>query len=390
MEDGKERGRLGVGIRGMDSDELAVFGSAVRAGVLITMIAADAPAAGSGLRPLDLVTEIDGVVADDDARFRKLVGERRPGQVVELRLLRLGSSTTEILDGLHRLADGPNTAAQVWLASLYQRGDIVNQDSTQALRYYRKGAEAGNVRAMMNMGWMYRLGGATITNDGMQGAIKKDGPEAAHWFRRAAELGHTPGMLALGSMLENGDGIAEDEAQAARWFRAGAEGGNPVAQTRFGMMLLKGRGVAKDEARAAHWLGRAAEGGDRDAMSVLGVMLSVGRGIAKDEAEAARWLQKAAEAGNVDAMVVFAAMLHDGVPVPRDPVAAARWMVKALRAGNTVAHSETRGDTRIWSTDFKRELQRLMKAEGVYSGPIDGNFGASWRAALDKLKPPKQ
>jgi hypothetical protein len=89
-------------------------------------------------------------------------------------------------------------------------------------------------------------------------------------------------------------------------------------------------------------------------------------------------------------MVLLAAMLHDGSGVAQDNKAAARWLLKALRGGSDDAHKQVRTNTRVWSAEFKRELQRLMKEEGLYSGAIDGEFGLGFRAALDKLKPPKQ
>ncbi len=38
-----------------------------------------------------------------------------------------------------------------------------------------------------------------------------------------------------------------------------------------------------------------------------------------------------------------------------------------------------------WSKPFRRELQRLTKEEGVYSGPIDGKFGPKTKRAIEAL-----
>ena len=41
------------------------------------------------------------------------------------------------------------------------------------------------------------------------------------------------------------------------------------------------------------------------------------------------------------------------------------------------------GDWRTWNRDFRRQIQRLMKEKGVYSGAIDGSFGPGTRRAMD-------
>ena len=42
-------------------------------------------------------------------------------------------------------------------------------------------------------------------------------------------------------------------------------------------------------------------------------------------------------------------------------------------------------NSRAWNVAFRRELQRLMKQEGVYTGAIDGQFGPGTNRAIDKL-----
>jgi hypothetical protein len=56
--------------------------------------------------------------------------------------------------------------------------------------------------------------------------------------------------------------------------------------------------------------------------------------------------------------------------------------------GDAAAHRVMRSNAKAWSAEFRRELQRLMQEEGVYSGAVDGNTGAAFREALDKLKGP--
>ena len=44
------------------------------------------------------------------------------------------------------------------LGFMFQNGRGVARDEAEAARWYRKGAEAGDLKAMANLGWMYRNG----------------------------------------------------------------------------------------------------------------------------------------------------------------------------------------------------------------------------------------
>ena len=96
----------------------------------------------------------------------------------------------------------------------YGRG--VAEDYKQAVRWYRKAAEAGNAEGMYNLGGMYLYGRSRA---GLQA-----GP---HWYRKAAEAGSASGMNNLGLMYQNGTesrktttkpsvGIAKPRRRAAR------------------------------------------------------------------------------------------------------------------------------------------------------------------------------
>ena len=62
---------------------------------------------------------------------------------------------------------------------MYNNGQGVEQSDTEAVKWYRKGAEAGNAEAMSNLGWMY---------DNGQG-VEQSETEAVKWYRKAAEAG---------------------------------------------------------------------------------------------------------------------------------------------------------------------------------------------------------
>ena len=67
-----------------------------------------------------------------------------------------------------------------WIGWMYQNGNGVSQDYTEAMKWYRKAADAGNAMAMRNIGWLYQHG---------QG-VSQDYTEAMQWYRKAADAGN--------------------------------------------------------------------------------------------------------------------------------------------------------------------------------------------------------
>jgi TPR repeat protein len=56
----------------------------------------------------------------------------------------------------------------------------VSQDYTEAMKWYRKAADAGNASAMRNIGWLYHNGLG----------VSQDYTEAMKWFRKADDAGN--------------------------------------------------------------------------------------------------------------------------------------------------------------------------------------------------------
>ena len=62
----------------------------------------------------------------------------------------------------------------------YYNGYSVPVDYTEAFRWFKKSADAGNKKAQYNLGVCYELGKG----------VKKDISEAKKWYRKAADNGH--------------------------------------------------------------------------------------------------------------------------------------------------------------------------------------------------------
>jgi hypothetical protein len=99
----------------------------------------------------------------------------------------------------------------------------VERDLAQAATWYRKGADAGNGRAMAYLGGCYQHGHG----------VERDLAQAATWYRKGADAGNGRAMAYLGVCYEYGQGVERDLAQAATWYRKGADAGDERAAERW-------------------------------------------------------------------------------------------------------------------------------------------------------------
>jgi uncharacterized protein len=76
-------------------------------------------------------------------------------------------------------------------------------------------AEAGNVTAQFNLGWLYRNGNGVAAND----------ERARQLWEQAAQSGHAEAQMALAMLYGQKGGSVEDQAQAINWYREAAAQG---------------------------------------------------------------------------------------------------------------------------------------------------------------------
>ena len=105
------------------------------------------------------------------------------------------------------------------------------------------------------LGIKYRNSGIKYRNSGNDG-------EAVKWYRKAAQQGDVLAQINLGWMYQNGKGVLQDDAEAVRWYQKAAQQGNAKAQTSLGWMYQNGRGIPQNDLEAIKWYTRAAAQGD--------------------------------------------------------------------------------------------------------------------------------
>ncbi len=228
----------------------------------------------------------------------------------------------------------------------YKEGWGVPKDPAEAMKWYRKAANLGNVNAQFMLGLLYRYGNG----------VPQDYAEAAKWYRKAADLGYTLAQKSLGEMYEEGQGMPQDYAEAMKWYREAADLGYGDACERLGEMYEKGCGVPQNSSEAAQWYRKAANLGDGEKQYELGLRFQEGRGITRDDTEAVWWYRRAAEKGNLlfcfRALFQLGFMHYLGHGVPQDYVLAHKWV--------NIAASNLTGPERDKAEKTRDEIEAKM------------------------------
>lgn len=166
----------------------------------------------------------------------------------------------------------------------YQKGDYL----TALVEFTELGEQENNANAQLSLGLMYELG---------QG-VPKDISQAAEWYIRAASQGKIMAQFRLGALYESGEDGAPDFENAMRWYSRAAASGMAAAQHKLGVAYHLGQGVEQNDKQAVNWLRRAANQGVTEAQIVLGDLLFAFKFAPHTNAPAYMWMSIAAASGD--------------------------------------------------------------------------------------------
>ncbi|KAG7353728.1 Sel1 repeat-containing protein [Nitzschia inconspicua] len=161
------------------------------------------------------------------------------------------------------------TPAAKQLAECYLMGQGVPQDSKlglawlEAAFYYGHDAEAAHDIALI-----YEYG---------RHSIEVDVVAAAQWFERGAEAGNVESMAELGLCYELGCGVEQSDEQALDWYTKAANLGHATAKFSVGEIFEEARGVPQSDEEACLWYYRAALVGDQDSKVALRRLYDIAR-----------------------------------------------------------------------------------------------------------------
>ena len=292
------------------------------------------------------------------------------------RALHYGKFYDEARRGLRVLAEKGHAGAALNLGLIYAHGRGVPKDYAQAAHWFRQASEGGEGVAMTALGFLYREGLG----------VRQSDQQALAWSRKAIAWDEPQGFYQLATMYAGGHGVPKDMEEAARLHRQAANMGVAESMYSLGRMHSHGDGVAKDKVEAVHWYRKAAEIGHPEAMVNLGFVYHAGEGVEKDLSKAANWYRKAVEKGNATAQNNLGILYNDGTGVPRDCKKAARLLLDAYCSQDKYAIKNLEEQSNaVLDRETRRELQRLLKQQGLYTGAIDGLLGPGTKGALRAL-----
>ncbi|MBI1262453.1 MAG: hypothetical protein GC184_12095 [Rhizobiales bacterium] len=101
------------------------------------------------------------------------------------------------------------------LGEEYLDAKFVKRDIEQALKYYKFGAEGGDMRAQMDYGMMYDKGYG----------VKSDLATAAKWYEASAQQNFGSAQFNIGVMYEEGAGVEKDPVKAYMYLLLASQNG---------------------------------------------------------------------------------------------------------------------------------------------------------------------
>ena len=122
-----------------------------------------------------------------------------------------------------------------------------------------KEAAEGDIDAEFDLGVCYEQGTG----------VEQDMVEAMRRFRRAADAGHADAQYKLGAAYAYGIQVPQDYGKAIQWYQRAAEQGQADSQYALGMTYCYGIGVEPDTGTATQWYEKASAQGHRRATEEL-------------------------------------------------------------------------------------------------------------------------
>lgn len=108
-----------------------------------------------------------------------------------------------------------------------------------------------------------------LLSKGMSASKKFRYEDAVSYFTKAANKGNITAMYLLGDLYYNGNGVDKSFPNAKKYFTQAANGGYVKAQYMLGVMFRNGQGGDKDIDQAKIWLQKAASQGSSEADRML-------------------------------------------------------------------------------------------------------------------------
>jgi TPR repeat protein len=155
------------------------------------------------------------------------------------------------------------------LALCYFNGQGVRHDAAQAVAWFQKAADLGDLASKFALGSFYEKGNA-------RAGVTKDAGRGFSLLCDTVEQGFSTALYSVAECYLWGLGVAKDAAHGVKPMREVTTQGNAVmavmAQCYLTTCYWEGNGVEADTVHAALWCQTAADGGDARAIEMLPII----------------------------------------------------------------------------------------------------------------------
>ncbi len=271
-------------------------------------------------------------------------------------------------------AEAGDPIGQAGLGTAHLYGSGVEQSDSEAFRLLNLSADQGYAIAESSLAFMYREGVG----------VPASSTTAAALDHRSAEKGYDVAQNNLGDLYLTGEGVRESAEKAAAWYRLAALQNNVDAQYRLAGLYYSGIGVTQSREETARWLTQAADQGHVPSQTWLGRLYYDGDGVEQSFAKAFDLFSAAAEHDDPEAHFRLAIHYIGAQGVSEDVGKAADHYITSLRLGLKWLIDR---ESDQWLEEEARAVQHKLRELGLYTGPVNGQIGATTRTAMRKLLP---
>lgn len=142
-------------------------------------------------------------------------GIEQPTEASGEDLYRRGFYPEAMVEWKKAVDNNKDIGAAFRLGEEYLDAKFVKRDIEQALKYYKFGAEGGDMRAQMDYGMMYDKGYG----------VKTDFATAAKWYEASAQQNFGSAQFNIGIMYEEGSGVEKDPVKAYMYLLLASQNG---------------------------------------------------------------------------------------------------------------------------------------------------------------------
>lgn len=190
-------------------------------------------------------------------------------------------------------------------SQLFYAINIGGDEPEEAIQYYTKAAEGGEIGALWRLAHIYEEG----NYNGID--IKINIPEALKWYLNAAEKGDDSCMLKCAIIFETGTAGDIDYNKSMKWYIKAAEAGNSEAMSLLGQKYEEGIIVDKDYSKAMEWYKKSAEKRDVLGMRKLGEKYEEGILVERDYTKAFEWYKRSFNKDSGDDLALKLAYMYE-------------------------------------------------------------------------------